>query len=127
MDETHGAGAKMVDGAVDGEFDEAFANEPHFGVLVMMGRMGRGGGRESSFVDFEGLAGGQLAFEDAANSYAVGSVDGEVVEGKHGGGHGVVVLGGLRCEEGGKKRGGCGKSGAEFAAGDGHGGSFGKV
>ena len=64
--ETDGAGTNARSGAIDGELDGPFPDEPHFGVSVMMRGMRHGSGSESRFVHFERFAGGKPAFEDGA-------------------------------------------------------------
>src|SRR6185295_4559445 len=53
MNETHRARAQAVAGAVHREFDRAFADEPHFGMHVMVRRVRRASGRQRGLVHLQ--------------------------------------------------------------------------
>ena len=61
VDEAHVAGRQLELFAVHGDFDIAFADEPHLGVYVVVGGMQRGAGGKSGLVDLKRLSGCKLA------------------------------------------------------------------
>ena len=62
MNEAHRARAQAVAGAVYSKLDRAFADEPHFGVHVMMRRVRRASGRQRSFVHLQRFSVPNLPF-----------------------------------------------------------------
>jgi len=72
MHEPDRAWPKPVAGSIDGELHGSFSNEPHFGMHVMVCRVGHAAGRKRRLVNLQRFARGELALQHGANLRAVG-------------------------------------------------------
>src|SRR5437016_9992761 len=67
MHESNGAWPETVARTVDCQLDRPFSNQPHFGVHMVVRRVGRSARRKRRFMHLQRLAGRKLALQNVAD------------------------------------------------------------